>query len=163
MKIYLCGFMGAGKTTFFKQLSFEAGDDFKCVDTDDELFKRFSQGHKDLGEMIGDLGWEKFRELEAQILEEIFNSPSSYLVSLGGGSLNPSNIGRFSSPENKLIYIETPIELCWDRVKNDSNRPLVAKGFQSFKELFESRRPLYESAQMRVSGSNAFPPLKDLL
>ena len=162
MKLFICGFMGAGKSTLFKKLSNEVESGVNCVDLDELIFERYSQGYSSLGELIRGEGWEKFRAWESECLNELLaNGPC--LVSLGGGALKDSNILLFSQNKATLLYVETPIEECWERVKDDSNRPLVSQGFQAFKELFEERKPLYEQAGKTISGCDAFPPLEDLL
>ena len=68
----------------------------------------------------------------------------------GGGCLiDPRFKWTFpSGNREKLIWIKTPIETCWERVKKSTERPLVQKGEKEFKSLYQKRLSFYVRANI---------------
>ena len=59
-----------------------------------------------------------------------------------------------------VVFADVPFEVCYERIKHDSNRPLVAeKGEQGLLELYNKRYPIYEKhSKIKVDCNNS--PLK---
>lgn len=147
MKIFLWGFMGCGKSTLRNKLAFDG------LDFDEELLRRFGEKNELMGEFIERLGWKDFREKEFQLYQEILKSKESGVYSLGGGCLIDSD-KNWSFPNGKdqlLVWISTPVETCWQRVAQDSERPLVKSGEQAFHELYAEREKKYGLSHFQSS------------
>ncbi|OIQ19137.1 MAG: hypothetical protein BM556_07580 [Bacteriovorax sp. MedPE-SWde] len=154
-KLFLCGFSGAGKTTFGDKLS--KSSQFQVFDLDDEIFNRMGSGYDHLSEYIEEIGIEEFRKDELDMLKLLDqNFKDNYLIILGGGALETPEVAEFiNSVDGKLIYLEATFAECWQRIKKQGGRPLAKKGEAFMSQLFESRLPLYKKAQVLLTQENA--------
>lgn len=156
MFLVLTGFMGSGKSslleTWQKSFSGPSGD------LDHIVAESLGLRPDQLGAWISKEGFEKFRSLETKLLKELLAKHSRYLLALGGGAFHSENQKLIHSKSNaQALWIETPIEECWRRVRVDDNRPLVAQGEVAFKELYQQRVPDYRQAKYRLLGSEPWP------
>jgi len=136
MKIYLCGFMGCGKTRIGKELARKTGMKFADLDkyivdhekmTIPEIFEKYGEPH--------------FRELEAKYIEKM---PDNSVVALGGGAIINDNTAKTARANGKVIFLDANFETCYSRIKDDSNRPLAYNNpKEKVKELYDARRPIY--------------------
>tara|TARA_Y100000780_G_scaffold232594_1_gene268661 strand:+ start:330100 stop:330570 length:471 start_codon:yes stop_codon:yes gene_type:complete len=145
MNYFLCGFSGAGKSQYLKELSnSEQYKNYQFYDLDDYIFSSLT-GYSGLGEAIEDKGWEWFRSTEQSKLMELLNRENVW-VALGGGTLTQDLVKKLKSYENiKGFWLNTDFETCWSRIEGDTNRPLVKKGKQALRELYLEREPLYKN------------------
>tara|TARA_Y100000590_G_scaffold459130_1_gene615432 strand:+ start:78541 stop:79044 length:504 start_codon:yes stop_codon:yes gene_type:complete len=151
MKILLCGFMGSGKTTLFERIKSKSPE-VSCKDLDQLIEEKLAEPDETLGDVIGRVGWEKFREVEESLLYQELSFDGNLLISLGGGSLTPRLVDEIdTNPEVRLIWLDTDFETCWSRVSDDAGRPLVAKGKDFLKNLYNERKPLYERASIHLN------------
>ncbi len=150
--IYLCGFMGCGKTTVgrmaarFMELPF--------VDLD--RFIEAKQG-KPIADIFGGEGEEAFRRAETACLRELSDT-GGQVISLGGGTmLNPEN-AAIAQKNGVICLLECPFESCWERIEH-SARPLVASHTkEEIYELYLKRRAVYRRfAGLAVCVSNQPP------
>ena len=79
-RIFLIGYMGAGKTTVGKVLSQQLGLSF--IDLDHYIEGRY---HKTVGQLFAERGEEAFRDIERRMLREVA-AFENVLVSTGGGA-----------------------------------------------------------------------------
>ena len=159
MHLYILGFMGSGKTTLFNKWR----EQFRGVslDFDWELATRFGIKPNELGAWIEKFGWEEFRKAESSLLKETLVKGRG-LYSLGGGTFSEDNIEYFKTyPEAATLWLNTPVEICWERVKNDTNRPLVKAGKDEFFALYAQREALYSKAKYSLSGEGELPSLDE--
>ncbi len=152
MKIFLCGFMGAGKTHLMKKLQTECGQKWDFIDLDDWLFERLKtpqDGH--LGDCIQHLGWNKFRAMEKSSILEILTWKKNVCVSLGGGALNQDTLSAIKQNVGTLlIWVNTPIEICLKRIRGDLVRPLAKKSDQELNALYLERLPFYQQSHIQA-------------
>lgn len=137
--IYLCGFMGCGKTSVAKIISKKLK--LKLIDTDIEIQKAKNMN---IFEIFQKHGEQFFRNLETEILKDLQNS-SDCVISTGGGTLlgRPENANLARSSGN-VVFLKTPFEICWERIKN-SQRPLIfQKTMSDIKRLFNEREKKYQ-------------------
>lgn len=147
--IFLCGFMGSGKTTVGQLLAAEVGGVF--VDTDRELEKRLGMSVADL---LRTRGEAEFRRHEAQLIEEIGDTPA--VIALGGGSLMDRRTCEVVSRKGVLIYLQTSKDELQRRVGlQDATRPLWEGA--SFDELFSRREAGYSAASVKVQTDDQTP------
>lgn len=146
--VYLCGFMGSGKSTVGKLLAKRLGKEF--IDLDDYIEEREGMSIPQIFEQKGE---PYFREKESEALADL--PASAGVVATGGGTLLKKENGDKAKSLGTVVYIDAPFELCYERIKGDSNRPIA---FNSTKEQllerYEQRRPLYcENSEFSVDGS----------
>ena len=81
MKIFILGYMGSGKSFLGKQLA--KSFDYQFVDLDEEIEKKQKASISEIFERKGEVF---FRKLERRMLEEVLDSQTSSIISLGGGT-----------------------------------------------------------------------------
>ena len=147
-KVYLVGFMAAGKTTLARALAKRL--DWQAVDID-ELIEQ--QEHAPVAEIFAKHGEAYFRAVERQVLVEQL-APRHLVVATGGGT--------FADPQNRAainrdgvsVWLDVPLERLIDRVPADGRRPLAADR-AGFEHLYHQRRAAYEQAHKRLDAGRA--------
>jgi shikimate kinase len=150
-KIYLVGFMGAGKSSVGRALARRLG--WRTVDVDEMIERRERQT---VSAIFAKHGEPYFRSIErAVLLEQI---PSRHLVvATGGGTFaDPANRGVMKG-DGATIWLDVPIQRIIARVPADGRRPLAADRVE-FERLFYLRRTAYEEAHYRVDAERASIP-----
>jgi Shikimate kinase len=148
-RIFLIGYMGAGKTTLGKALARRMNLSF--IDTDLYIENRY---HKKISEIFASEGEERFRDIERRILLEI-SEFEEVVVSTGGG-LPCFNDNMTTMNDNGItVYLETSEEELAARLKVSKNvRPVLKNRSGSelvdfIKENLHIRRKYYEQAVIR--------------
>jgi shikimate kinase len=149
-RIYLVGFMGAGKSTVGRELSLKLGWPF--IDLDTEIEKAAGLPVR---EIFARSGEPHFRQLEREHLERISKSPQA-VVALGGGAyIDPAN--RAVVDESGVaVWLSTSLSTVKERVRPDGTRPLLADAERAQK-LYEERLPSYRLARIHVLTDNRLP------
>lgn len=152
MQIFLCGFMGSGKTTLLNRLEANnSSAEWSFYDLDHLLQQFYGQT---VEEIVAEVGWAEFRFREKTLLRNVIAENKKFVMSLGGGTLTGETFEMIKGAGGGLIWLSTPFETCWERIKNDKSRPLVAKGEAELKELYELRRGVYDLASLHLSPEN---------
>lgn len=146
--IYLCGFMGCGKSTIGVQLAKKLGRGF--IDLDSYIEKREGMT---IPEMFAEKGEPFFRERETAALRDIPRSIG--VIATGGGALLTENNAEIARSVGTVVYIDVPFELCYARINGDKNRPIAAGSTkEELLERYNSRHPLYTAhSDIIVDGS----------
>lgn len=153
-KILITGFSGAGKTSFLKEIEFQAPDsDWDFQDLDQLIMKSRGKGHKDLASVIEAHGWEKFRLWERQELEGWLKQEGKGVLALGGGTLNQLLFDLYK-PSRRVgfCFLATSFEDCWERLhlKTSEPRPLIKLGELALRELYQERLKVFEQIPWRI-------------
>jgi len=151
-RVYLCGFMGAGKSTIGRALAQRLELPFQ--DLDDIIVEKAG---KAISSIFADSGEAKFRILERKSLLEVSDSHRGVLA-LGGGSLQNQQVLDHLKSTGLLVFIEAPLSLIIKRISDDEGRPMLLDDHGKPKEreqlyedmelLYESRLPLYSQAHI---------------
>ena len=121
MKVFLLGFMGAGKTSIGKKLAKKLG--FSFIDLDKTIEEKCG---KSVSLIFAENGEADFREKEATILRNITNDKTSAVVSLGGGTPCYHRNMELVNSSGISIYIKLSNQSIFNRLKNAKvNRPLI--------------------------------------
>jgi len=149
-RVYLIGFMGAGKTTVGRQLAKKLHWQF--FDLDQEIEKREKRR---ISEIFRDSGESHFRELERRYLTEL-SSVERAVIALGGGAyLDPEN-RELADKTGLTIWLKVSFAKVTDRVKIDGTRPKYADKDQA-ERLYRSREPFYANAKVHISVDASSP------
>ncbi len=149
--IYLVGFMGCGKSTVGRALAEEYG--WRFVDLDEAIEK--DQG-KPIAEIFDTQGEAAFRLLEAAALRSVVRKiecGQPYIVALGGGAFMQENNISLLTDKGVTIWLDCPFEMVQRRAGADSRRPL-ARDPETFRALYDARRPRYAKADHRIEIQN---------
>ncbi len=151
-RIYLVGFMAAGKTTFGKILAKRLGYNF--IDTD-RMFEEKYKTSIDL--FFKKYGEENFRKLEHEILKTTFSLENT-VISTGGGT--PCFFNNMEEINNNglSIYLQLPPKALYHRLVNAKRvRPLVTEKSDDellnfIQEKLKEREPFYNQSKLIISG-----------
>ncbi|KAA3598027.1 MAG: shikimate kinase [Calditrichaeota bacterium] len=144
-KIFICGFMGAGKTVVSKGLADKL--DFKYFDLDEIIESKTSSTILSIFETLGE---KSFRKIESETLEEFIKKNERFILALGGGTLNKSENLKLVKENGELIFLGNSFEELWKRIEN-SNRPLVKMGKEFSLNLFLQRQKSYENSSIKIN------------
>lgn len=154
-RIFLCGFMGAGKSTIGKALATHLQQTFLDLD---EFIE--SEEGASIPQMFKQEGEAAFRKAERAALLKVIRIFEG-IVALGGGSLQNQHVVDHVKLNGLLIFIETPFSIIFKRIITHANRPLLLNEEgkprdtdilkEEMKQLYEQRRPLYEQAVITIN------------
>ena len=148
--IYLCGFMGCGKTSVGKKLAILLEREF--VDLDILISERYGE----ISDIFSQKGEEYFRKIESEVLDEV-SRREGIVVSCGGGTPTVSDNVDVMRASGKTVLIDTPFSECARRVlaRSDGKRPLAAGGEESLRTIYNKRADIYaRSADITLRPDN---------
>lgn len=161
MKIFLCGYMGSGKSLISQHLAEKLG--YPGIDLDDQISLMEQMVIPDIFRVKGEL---YFRKLETNVLQDALEDPGSIIIALGGGTLSYGNnlLLIKETPNAKVVYLKASVEFLTDRLINEkSTRPVIShltekEDLENFirKHLFE-RSYYYNQADIIVNVENKTP------
>jgi shikimate kinase len=147
-KVYLVGFMAAGKTTLAKALAKRL--DWRAVDVDELIEER---EHQTVAELFARRGEPYFRSVERQVLLDQI-AARHLVVATGGGTFADVQNRAAINNDGVSIWLDVPIERLIGRVPADGRRPLAADR-AGFERLYHQRRAAYEQAHLRLDAGRA--------
>ena len=148
----LCGFMGCGKTVVGQALSARLSVPF--YDTDRLIAE---QAGKTVSEIFAQDGEAAFRAAERDICRKLAQKKCG-IVATGGGALTfAENVQVFRTAHCPIILIDTPLEVIFSRLSDDTTRPLFSRDAEAIKRLYETRLPLYRAAADFTVNGDASP------
>jgi len=144
MKIYMVGFMGAGKTTIGRELA--ARIDTPFFDLDELIVAAEKSSVKDL---FAQQGEPYFRKRERDILRS-----TRYLekgvIATGGGTFTFDENIQFIQSEGLSVYLSAPYALLRTRIDDKAGeRPLFRDDFATL-ELYTNRLRYYKMADVTM-------------
>ncbi|MFH5832831.1 shikimate kinase [Halalkalibaculum sp. DA384] len=156
--LFLCGFMGTGKSTLGRTLAEKLELPFADLDTRIE-----KQAGKPIPKIFEEEGEQRFRSLERkQLLDTIRNYEG--VLALGGGALHNQHLVDHIKINGLLIFIETPFSVILDRIMQHDNRPLLLNEDGTVKdravleeelsELYNQRLKYYRQAEITIRNDN---------
>ncbi|MEA2412410.1 MAG: shikimate kinase / 3-dehydroquinate synthase [Thermoleophilaceae bacterium] len=135
--IVLVGFMGAGKTSGVRSLA--AHLDCQPLDSDHELERALGESIESFFDREGE---HEFRAREEQAVLDLLDRDDGAVIALGGGALESERV-REALRRHVVVHLEVDPDDAWRRASG-KGRPL-ARDAGRFRELYEQRRPLYDS------------------
>src|SRR5271170_277261 len=147
VNLALIGFMGTGKTSVGRLAAEQLH--FEYLDTDELI-----QAHT--GRMIADIfktdGEPAFRELEKKVVAELAGRTKTVVSTGGGLPANPENFASLKTHALVICLWASP-EKIWERVKNQSHRPLLddPEPQQKIRDLLAVREPFYKQADVLMN------------
>lgn len=146
--VFLCGFMGCGKSTVGKVAAGMLGMQF--IDLDEFIEK---QEGMTIPVIFSKKGEEYFRACETRAIAQFEGQTA--VVATGGGALLREENAEAAQKAGKVIFIDTDFDTCYERIKDDPHRPIAYNSTkQQLKERFDQRRPLYQAhSQYTIDGA----------
>ncbi len=141
--VILIGFMGCGKSTVGIRLSYKLR---RVVEDTDKLIEK--KADMLIKEIFATKGEAAFREMETEILKDLRLSKEEKIISTGGGLPMRKENHALLKELGTVVYLRISPENVWERLKNDTTRPLLQceNPLAKIKELLAMRAPIYEEA-----------------
>jgi len=147
-KIYLVGFMAAGKSTLARALARRL--DWRAVDVDELIESRERQTVADI---FAKRGEPYFRTVERQVLFDHI-APRHLVVATGGGTFADARNRAAINRDGVSVWLDVPLAKLISRIPADGRRPLAGdRG--SFERLYHLRHTSYEQAHVRLDAGRA--------
>ena len=149
-KIYLVGFMGAGKTTVAKILG--AKLDW-CVEDIDSLVEK--REHATVADLFARRGETYFRHAERAVLTDLL-CRRHVVVATGGGTYDNPDNRVLINRDGVSIWLDVSLKQIIARLPSDGRRPLAADRL-TMERLYYRRQAAYRHAHCRVDAERASP------
>jgi shikimate kinase len=149
-RIYIVGFMGAGKSTIGRLLARRLGWAF--VDLDREIERAENRAISDIFKTDGE---PRFRELESRHLQ-VLSTRRQVVIALGGGAFMDAANREIAESTGITIWLKVSFATIVTRVRMDGTRPKFANREQAEK-LYESRESVYRLARIHADAEERPP------
>ena len=152
IRIFLIGYMGAGKTTLGKAFARAMGLTF--VDLDWYIEERY---HKTVSQIFAERGEDGFRELEKRMLHEASDF-ENVVISVGGGTPCFFDNMDYMNQVGETVFLDVDNQVLFRRLKvAKQQRPLLANKTDEelmafIQEALEKRLPHYTKAKHVFNG-----------
>ena len=152
--IFICGFMGCGKTTQGKKLAKEMGYFF--IDLDEYIANKFDKNITDLFKEIGET---EFRIIESNALHECITDNQKTIIATGGGTPCFNNNMDLMKQSGKIIYLKmTALDLFARLFNAKGDRPLIKDKEDEdmlvyIENLLKTREVFYNQAHLISDGT----------
>jgi shikimate kinase len=142
-KVYLVGFMGAGKTSVARVLARRL--DWKTEDIDERIERR---ERRDIPAIFRQHGEPYFRAVEREELIALLPQRGT-VVATGGGTVVEAGNRELMLRDGAVVWLDVPLSIILDRVPLDGRRPLAADRLE-MEQLYNQRLMAYRQAHLRV-------------
>ena len=156
-KVYLVGFMGAGKSSVARALGKRLDWKVEDIDTRIERAER-----RDIPTIFRDHGEPYFRAREREALIGLLGERGVVIASGGGTFVDASN-RELMLRDGAVVWLDAPFETVVRRVPIDGRRPLAADRL-GMEQLYNQRLVAYSQAHLRVdAGRGSVEELVELI
>ena len=145
-KIYLVGFMAAGKTTVARRLASRLG--WRAEDVDELIEAR---ERATVADIFAKQGEPYFRAVEREILRLIMPLRHA-VVATGGGTFMDPESQQAINMDGTSVWLDVPLATVIARLPMDGRRPLSADRAQ-MERLFAARQAGYARAHHRIEAA----------
>lgn len=141
--VYLIGCRAVGKSSIGVELAQKLGYEF--LDTDTLVTEKLGCS---VAESVRREGWQKFRELEQEVLLKL-TERTSCVVATGGGAILHRGVWPQLKKQGLVVWLTADLKTLCERISGDQNseelRPsLTGKNVcQELEEVLVERTPLY--------------------
>jgi shikimate kinase len=151
-KLYLVGFMGAGKSSVARALGRRMGWRVEDIDYRIEALE-----HQRVAEIFAKRGEPYFRSIERAVLQDLLPQRHAVVATGGGTFVDAENRAAMLS-DGAVAWLDVPLERVIERVPADGRRPLAADRVQ-MEQLYVRRRAAYSQAHVRIDASRPVPEI----
>lgn len=148
-KIYLVGFMGAGKTTLASALG--ARLRWRVEDLDAVIERREGAQISDIFAAQGEPG---FRAAEQAALRSLLPLRHT-VIATGGGAFVPAENRAIINEDGVSVWLDVSLKRITGRLRGDRGRRPLAVDRPARERLFHARQQSYRYAQVRLDAEHA--------
>lgn len=140
--VILIGYMGCGKTTIGRKLSYRLRKPF--LDTDKQIEAKQKCTITEIFEKQGEAA---FRDMETAYLKDLLDENCEYVIAVGGGLPLREENRQLMKQLGTCFYLKASPDTIYDRLKNDTTRPLLQceNPKEKIQQMIINRAPVYES------------------
>ena len=155
MRIFLVGFMGAGKSVIGRRLSKSLNLAFYDLDSEIE-----SKYHTSVSSIFAKYDESCFRKMETSVLQS-FSNNDDFLMSCGGGTPCFNDNMELMNSLGITVYLKLPPDVLAARIYNSvKTRPLTAEKSQDelaeyVENTLSNREFFYSMAKITIDCKNA--------
>jgi len=135
--IVLIGMPGAGKSTIGVMLAKRMAKDFLDTDVLIQVVTAHSLQH-----ILDENGYLGLRDVEEKVILSL--DCDNHVIATGGSAAYSDRAMHHLSAQGTIVFLDVPFEVIETRVSDYGTRGIARREGQSFHDLFEERRPLYE-------------------
>ena len=147
-KIYLVGFMSAGKSSLARELGRRL--DWRVEDVDDGIEARERMS---IPSIFAARGEAYYRAVERSVVEGLLDLRHA-VVATGAGTFVDPELRTMIKADGAVFWIDVSLAQIIDRLPRDGSRPLAASRVQ-LESLYASRCQAYTQAHVRLDASHA--------
>lgn len=149
MRIYLTGFMGAGKSSVGRALAARLATTF--VDLDEQIVARAG---RTIPEIFAAGGEPEFRRLEREALEAVIAAPdlADAVIATGGGTVAWPGTAERLAASGVTVWLNLPFATIARRIggRGKRDRPLFRDETQAF-ALYRERLAAYRRCDLEIA------------
>ncbi len=145
-KLYLVGFMGAGKTTAAAALGRRLG--WRTEDVDERIEAR---ERRSVSAIFVQEGEGYFRQAERDVLRDLLPERNVIVATGGGTFVDPDNRALMLG-DGMVVWLDLPLSRVIERIPPDGRRPLAADLLQ-VEQLYVHRGVAYADAHVRIDAT----------
>ena len=142
-KLYLVGFMGAGKSTVGRALAKRL--DWRLEDIDERIEQR---ERRDIAAIFRQDGEPYFRSIEREEVIALLPARGA-VIATGGGTIVDPVTREMMLRDGAVVWLDASLATVLDRVPLDGRRPLAADRIE-MERLYNQRLMAYGHAHLRV-------------
>lgn len=148
--IVLIGMMGSGKTTIGKLL----GEKLTLRSIDIDVIIEQNE-KRTVPEIFQNEGEKYFRNIERETIKKNFTN-KDLIISLGGGAFEDQLTQELLLKNSTVIYLKTSPNVILERIKNNTNRPLLKNQMtvEKIQSIILQRQKNYELANITILTDN---------
>lgn len=148
--IVLIGMMGSGKTTIGKLL----GEKLTLRSIDIDVIIEQNE-KRTVSEIFQNEGEKYFRNIERETIKKNFTK-KDLIISLGGGAFEDQLTQELLLKNSTVIYLKTSPNVILERIKNNTNRPLLKNQMtvEKIQSIILQRQKNYELANITILTDN---------
>ena len=145
VNLYLIGMMGSGKTTIGSLIATKLGYGF--LDTDAVIAQVTKQS---INQLFAEVGEAEFRQIETKVLAQVC-AYTNLAIATGGGIVTQQKNWSYLH-YGLIVWLDVPVEVLCDRLKGDTNRPLLQTTdlLDKLQNIFQQRQKLYKQADLHI-------------
>ena len=147
-KVYLVGFMGAGKTTVARALARRL--DWRHEDIDERIEQR---ERRDIPSIFRQEGEPYFRALEREEVIALLAARGAVIATGGGTFVDPAT-RELMLRDGAVVWLDASFAAILSRVPLDGRRPLAADRIE-MEKLYNQRRMAYSQSHLRLDAGKA--------
>ena len=155
MNVVLIGYRGTGKSSAARMLSKELS--FPVFNMDEEIIKKAGMS---IPEIVEKFGWNKFRDLESEVAEQVSNT-DNYIIDTGGGVILRDKNVKNLRKNSKVFWLYADVPAIVKRIKHGTHRPSLTDGksfVDEIEEVLMQRKEKYEKAANYIIDTSKLSP-----